>query len=331
MTKVLLTGDRPSGKLHLGHYVGSLQNRVRLQSQYESYIFIADIQALAACWDQPDLLRASVLDVVKDYLAVGIDPSVATLYIQSQITEIAELTVIYMNLVTLARLERNPTVKTELEQKGMTESVPVGFLCHPINQAADITIMDADVVPVGEDQLPLLEQTNEIVRRFNRIYNTDLMKECQPLLGKMSRLPGIDGKAKASKSLGNAIYLCEETEELKQKVMSMYTDPLHIKVSDPGHVEGNIVFTYLDVFHESKEEVEELKAHYTKGGLGDTVLKNILFGDLERLLAPIREKRQTISDDFAYDVLRQGSLKARQKAQAKMEKVREVVGIRYFL
>lgn len=330
MSKILLTGDRPSGKLHLGHFVGSLQNRVRLQHQYESYIFVADIQALAACCDQPALLRASVLEVVKDYLAVGIDPSVATLYVQSHIHEIPELTLIFMNLVTLARLERNPTVKTELEQKGLTESVPVGFLCHPINQAADITIIGAEVIPVGEDQLPLLEQCNEIVRRFNRTYNTDLLKECQPLLGKVSRLPGIDGKAKASKSLGNAIYLCEESAELKKKVMAMYTDPQHVKVSDPGHVEGNVVFTYLEAFHDNKDEVSELKKHYQKGGLGDTTLKGLLFEDLEKLLAPIREKRRKIADEFVYDVLQTGTRRAREKAHAMMEKIRECVGLTYF-
>lgn len=330
MRQVLLTGDRPSGKLHLGHYVGSLQNRVRLQSEYESYIFVADVQALAACWDNPTLLRASVVEVVKDYLAVGIDPSIATIYLQSQVPEITELTVYFMNLVTLARLERNPTVKTELEQKGMTESVPVGFLCHPINQAADITAFGAEVVPVGEDQLPLLEQCNEIVRRFNRIYNVDLLKECKPLLGAMSRLPGIDGKAKASKSLGNAIFLADEPEVLKEKVMAMYTDPEHIRVSDPGHVEGNVVFTYLDVFHADKEELAELKEHYQRGGLGDIALKKMLLADLETLLEPIREKRKTLHTDEVFDILRNGTAQARTKAQAMLARVREAIGIHYW-
>lgn len=330
MKQVLLTGDRPSGMLHLGHYVGSLQNRVQLQGDYESYIFVADVQALAACWDNPKLLRESVVEVVKDYLAVGIDPDVATIFLQSQVPEIAELTIYYMNLVTLARLERNPTVKTELEQKGMSDSVPVGFLCHPINQAADITAFGAEVIPVGEDQLPLLEQCNEIVRRFNRIYNVNLLKECRPLLGAMSRLPGIDGKAKASKSLGNAIYLADTPELLKEKVMAMYTDPQHIKVSDPGHVEGNIVFTYLDVFHSDKEEVNGLKEQYCKGGLGDVTLKKLLLEDLNALLQPVRERRLKISANHVFDVLKTGTARARCKAQATLESVREAIGVRYF-
>ena len=330
MAKILLTGDRPSGKLHLGHYVGSLQNRVKLQHEFESYIMIADVQALTDNFENPSLVKKSVYEVAKDYLAVGIDPNVATIFIQSQITEIAELTIYYMNLVTVARLERNPTVKSELIQKRMNESIPAGFLCYPVNQAADITAFEAEIIPVGNDQLPMIEQTNEIVRKFNNIYQENVLKECQAYLSKTSRLPGIDGKGKASKSLGNAIFLSDEKEVLKEKVFSMYTDPDHIKVSDPGKIEGNVVFDYLDAFHFDQEELEDLKKHYKKGGLGDVKLKSILLNDLEILLEPIREKRKSLESKFVIDILMDGTMKAQKKAKETLRKVRESIGIVYF-
>ncbi|MDR0632589.1 MAG: tryptophan--tRNA ligase [Holosporales bacterium] len=328
--KVLLTGDRPSGKLHLGHYVGSLQNRVLLQHQYSSYIMIADVQALTDNFERPDLIRESIYEVASDYLSVGIDPNIAVIYIQSQVPEITELTIYYMNLVTLARLERNPTVKAELAQKGMTTSIPVGFLCYPINQAADITAFEAEIVPAGDDQQPMIEQTNEIVRSFNRTYNVSLLKECQALIGKAGRLPGIDGKGKASKSLNNAIYLSDAQNVVEEKVMAMYTDPDHLKVTDPGKVAGNVVFSYLQAFHDDKEELRDLENHYARGGLGDVTLKGILLKDLEALLGPIRAKRAQISKDFVLDVLRTGSKKAQTKAAETLARVRSAIGIDYF-
>jgi tryptophanyl-tRNA synthetase len=297
MKKRILTGDRPTGKLHLGHYIGSLQNRVKLQHEFEQYIMIADVQALTDNFENPGKITENVFEVAKDYLSIGIDPEITTILIQSQIPEIAELTVYYLNLVTLGRLERNPTVKREIQQKGYDDSIPAGFFCYPVSQAADITIFQAEVVPVGDDQVPMIEQTNEIVRRFNRIYNSEVLKECKAVLSKSSRLVGIDGKAKASKSLGNAIFLSDSADEIKRKIFQMYTDPDHIKVSDPGKIEGNVVFTYLDAFHPNSEEVQELKLHYERGGLGDTTIKNILNDVLQEFLLPIREKRQTYTKD----------------------------------
>ncbi|MDR1597664.1 MAG: tryptophan--tRNA ligase [Holosporales bacterium] len=329
MKQILLTGDRPSGKLHLGHYVGSLQNRVKMQSEYDSFIMIADVQALTDNFENPELVKRCVHEVACDYLAVGIDPNIATIYIQSQIPEIAELTIFFMNLVTLSRLERNPTVKAELAQKGMTDSIPVGFLCYPISQAADIAAFGAEIIPVGEDQLPMIEQTNEIVRRFNRIYNTDILKECQAHIGVNGRLPGIDGRNKASKSLGNAIFLSDEPAVVKEKVMSMYTDPSHIHVSDKGRVEGNVVFTYLDIFHADEEEVFDLKLRYQNGGMGDVLLKDILFKDLNALLGPIRERRAALSPEQIRDVLADGTRRARAKAVEMMEAVRDAMSIDY--
>ncbi len=330
MKKRILTGDRPSGKLHLGHYIGSLQNRVRLQSQYDQYVMIADVQALTDNFENPLKVTESVFEVAKDYLSVGIDPAQTTIFIQSQIPEIGELTVYYLNLVTLGRLERNPTVKAEISQKGYDDSIPAGFFCYPVNQAADITIFQAEIVPVGDDQVPVIEQTNEIVRRFNRIYNTDCLKECDALLSKTSRLVGIDGKAKASKSLGNAIFLSDAEEEVKRKVFQMYTDPSHIKVSDPGSVEGNVVFAYLDAFHQDQEEVAELKAHYRRGGLGDMTIKNILNKTLNELLDPIRAKRNSLNIEEVRAVLASGTAGAHKVAKATMEMVRESIGIKYF-
>lgn len=291
---------------------------------------IADGQALTDNFDNPQKITTHVLEVIKDYISVGIDPEYATIFIQSQVPEIAELTLYYMNLVSVSRLERNPTIKAEIHQKGMGETLPSGFLCYPINQAADISIFQAEVVPVGDDQIPMIEQTNEIVRKFNRIYDTQCLKECQATLSPCSRLIGIDGGAKASKSLGNAIFLSDSSEVIKQKVFQMYTDPDHLRVSDPGKVEGNIVFTYLDVFFDNKEELEELKAHYRRGGLGDMTLKKLLLKILEDLLAPMRERRAALSDKRLWDILQQHTAHARSVAAATMREVREAIGLNYF-
>lgn len=330
MREIILTGDRPTGKLHLGHYIGSLKNRVSLQHDYDQYVMIADLQALTDYFDRPAHVANSVEEVVKDYLAIGIDPNKTTIFIQSQIAELAELTMLFLNLVSIARLERNPTIKSEIQLREFTESIPAGFLCYPVSQAADITLFKATLVPAGDDQSPMIEQTNEIVRRFNRTYNTECLKETKILLSNTPRLVGIDGKAKASKSLNNAIFLADSSEVLKEKVYSMYTDPDHIKVSDPGKVEGNVVFAYLDAFHENKEEVEELKAQYRKGGLGDMKLKSLLNETLQTMLKPIREKRESINRDFVMDVIRTGTENARLKAKETMEEVRNAVGINYF-
>jgi tryptophanyl-tRNA synthetase len=330
MKKIILTGDRPTGQLHLGHYVGSLVNRVKLQDIYKQYVMIADVQALTDNFEHPQKVIENVYEVTKDYLAVGIDATKTTIFIQSQIPEIAELTVFFLNLVTLGRLERNPTVKAEIQQKGYDDSIPAGFFCYPVSQAADITIVKAEIVPVGDDQVPMIEQTNEIVRKFNRIYNTDCLKECEAYLSQTSRLVGIDGKAKASKSLGNSIFLADSPEEIKKKVFQMFTDPNHLKITDPGTVEGNIVFTYLDIFHPDKEEIEALKAHYRRGGLGDTTIKNILNDTLQNLLAPIREKRQSLQKSEIQEVLHEGTKKVRQVAATTIEEVHEAIGLGYF-
>ena len=328
MSKIILTGDRPTGALHLGHFVGSLQNRVKLQHSYSQFVMIADLQALTDNAENPDKVRNNVIEVALDYLAVGIDPKLTTIFVQSKITELAELTMYYLNLVTLARLQRNPTVKSEMKQKGFSADVPAGFLMYPVSQAADITAFKADTVPVGEDQLPVIEQTNEIIRKFNSIYGNVLV-ETNALLSTTTRLPGLNGKAKMSKSLNNGIYLSDSVDILKQKVMSMYTDPNHLKVSDPGQVKGNMVFTYLDAFDTNTNKVKELKEHYTKGGLGDMVLKKYLFQVLESFLQPIREKRATISDEQAIAVLIQGSQKARQHVQKKMKMIRQAMQLCY--
>jgi tryptophanyl-tRNA synthetase len=330
MKKRILTGDRPSGRLHLGHYVGSLQSRIKLQYEYDQYIMIADVQALTDNFENPKKITENVFEVAKDYLSVGIDPSQTTIFVQSQIPEIGELTVYYLNLVTVGRLERNPTVKSEIQQKGYNDSIPAGFLCYPVSQAADITIFQAELVPVGDDQVPMIEQTNEIVRRFNRIYDSECLKECNAILSNTPRLVGIDGKAKASKSLGNAISLSDTQEEIKQKIFQMFTDPAHLKISDPGQVEGNVVFTYLDIFHPDKEEVESLKAHYKRGGLGDMTIKNILNNSIQDLLKNIREKRETIKQKDVQEILYHGTAKASQRAKLTMEEVREAIGVKYF-
>ena len=337
MTKeIILTGDRPTGKLHIGHYIGSLKNRVMLQNtgKYDSYIMIADTQALTDNARNPEKIRNSLIEVALDYLAVGLDPEKSTIFVQSQIPALFELTTDYMDLVTLSRLERNPTVKTEIKQKGFGDSLPVGFLTYPVAQAADITAFKATLVPVGDDQEPMLEQTREIVRSFNRTYNVDVLVEPKgyfPPKGQ-GRLPGLDGNAKMSKSLGNAIYLSDDAETVKKKVMSMYTDPNHIHVEDPGQVEGNTVFTYLDVFDPDKDTVAQLKEDYQKGGLGDVKIKRYLNKVLEAELAPIRERRQKYAEnlDAVYDMLYQGSQKANQVADQTFQEVRDAIGFNYF-
>lgn len=330
--KVILTGERPTGPLHLGHYVGSLQNRLKLQNDYDMFVMSADVQALTDNFDNPQKIKNNVFEVIIDNLSVGIDPKITKLFIQSQVPELTELTTYYMNLVTVSRLERNPTIKTEIAQKGFEDSVPAGFLCYPVSQASDITAFGAEVVPVGDDQLPLLEQTNEIVRRFNRIYNTDILKECKAYLSACSRLVGTDGNAKMSKSLGNTIYLKDEPDVIRQKVMSMYTDPNHIKIEDPGKVEGNTVFAYLDVFDGNKEEIEELKNQYRKGGLGDVKLKRRLIDDLVSLLEPFQRVRREYENnmDEVYKIVKNSNEIARARASETLKKVRETIGLDYF-
>ena len=334
--KVILTGDRPTGKLHIGHYIGSLKNRVVLQNseEYESFIMIADQQALTDNARNPEKIRKSLIEVALDYLAVGLDPLKSTIFVQSQIPELNELTMHYLNLVTLSRLERNPTVKSEIKQKDFQNSIPAGFLIYPVSQAADITAFKADTVPVGEDQLPMIEQAREIVRSFNGLYGEVLVepKAVIPKEDECGRLPGTDGKAKMSKSIGNCIYLADDADTIKQKIMSMYTDPTHIKVEDPGHIEGNTVFTYLDAFAEDKEKVEEMKEQYQKGGLGDMKVKRYLNEVLQAELEPIRNRRIEYAKDEeqVYQMLKEGSEKARAVAAQTLKEVRDAIGINYF-
>lgn len=334
--EILLTGDRPTGKLHIGHYIGSLRNRVKLQNEgnYQPFIMIADTQALTDNARNPEKIRNSLIQVALDYLAVGLDPKKSTIFVQSQIPALFELTAYYLDLVTVARLERNPTVKTEIKQKGFKDSIPAGFLTYPVSQAADITAFKATIVPVGDDQEPMLEQTREIVRTFNRIYKTNILVEPKgyfPPKGQ-GRLPGLDGNAKMSKSLGNSIYLSDDADTVKKKVMSMYTDPDHIHVEDPGKVEGNTVFTYLDVFDKNKDEVEELKRQYRKGGLGDVKIKRFLLKVLEQELEPIRQRRMKFEQDTdsVYEMLLEGSNKANEVANNTLEQVRDAIGLNYF-
>lgn len=331
-SKIVLTGDRPSGALHLGHYVGSLMSRVDLQNKYKQYVMIADIQALTDNYDNPKKVHDNVYQVMLDYLSVGIDPEKTTIFVQSMIPQIAELATLYMNFVTVNRLKRNPTVKTEINQKGYGENVTAGFLTYPVHQTADITIVKADLVPVGEDQLPMLEQCNEIVRAFNRTYNCNVLVEAQPLISAIPRLVGTDGKAKMSKSLGNAINLCDSADDVLKKVMTMYTDAGHVRVTDPGKIEGNVVFMYLDLFDPNKQEVEDLKAQYQKGGLGDVVLKKRLATILNDMIEPIRTKRKELEKDPAavMQILRQGTQKTAEVAAQTMREVKEVVHLNYF-
>lgn len=347
MKKIILTGDRPTGRLHVGHYVGSLKRRVELQNSGEFddiYIMIADAQALTDNFDNPEKVRQNIIEVALDYLSVGLDPAKSTLFIQSMVPQLTELSFYYMNLVTVARVQRNPTVKSEIQMRGFGGSIPVGFFCYPISQAADITAFKATLVPVGEDQLPMLEQTKEIVRSFNRIYNCEALVEPDIMLPDNDicrRLPGTDGKAKMSKSLGNCIYLSDDEKTVQQKIMNMYTDPAHIKVSDPGHLEGNTVFTYLDAFSTQEDfarylpeysGLDELKEHYTRGGLGDVKIKRFLNSIMQAELAPIRVRRREYEKNIAavYDILRKGSDRARQVAEATLQDVRAAMNINYF-
>ncbi|MDR3647293.1 MAG: tryptophan--tRNA ligase [Candidatus Babeliales bacterium] len=330
--EIILTGDRPTGPLHLGHYVGSLENRIQLQDAHKQYIMIADVQALTDNYAHPEKVRENVLQVALDYLAIGIDPNKSTIFIQSLIPQIADLTVFYLNLVTVNRLARNPTVKNEIHQKGFGESIPAGFFMYPVSQAADITVVKATLVPVGEDQAPMIEQTNEIVRSFNYHYKTDVLCEVKIALSQTPRLSGIDGKAKMSKSLNNAIYLGDTQEELQKKVMKMYTDSGHLRVEDPGKVEGNSVFTYLDVFDKDKARVQELKEHYQRGGLGDVVLKKYLFEVLNNFLTPIRERRIELAKDPEYvmQILKQGTEKTLVVAEQTLKEVKSAMLLNYF-
>ena len=346
MEKIILTGDRPTGKLHVGHYVGSVKRRVQLQNsgKYDKiFIMIADAQALTDNADNPEKIRQNIIEVALDYLSCGLDPEKTTIFIQSQVPELCELSFYYMNLVTVSRLQRNPTVKSEIQMRNFETSIPVGFFTYPISQASDITAFKATTVPVGEDQLPMLEQTKEIVRRFNAVYGETLV-EPEILLPDNKaclRLPGIDGKAKMSKSLGNCIYLSEDAEEVRKKVMSMYTDPDHIKVSDPGKIEGNTVFTYLDAFctdeHFKKylpeyNNLDELKAHYQRGGLGDVKVKKFLNSVLQEELEPIRARRKEYEKDIAYvyEILKKGSEVAQAKAAQTLAEVKAAMKINYF-
>lgn len=346
MKQIILTGDRPTGRLHLGHYVGSLRRRVELQNSGEFdeiYIMIADAQALTDNADNPEKVRRNILEVALDYMSVGLDPAKSTMFIQSQIPALFEFSAYYMNLVTVSRLQRNPTIKSEIKMRGFETSIPSGFLNYPISQAADITAFDATCVPVGEDQLPMLEQTKEIVHSFNRIYGETLVnpKILLPDNDVCLRLPGTDGKAKMSKSLGNCIYLADSPEDIKKKVMSMYTDPNHLKVSDPGTVEGNTVFTYLDAFctdeHFEKylpeyKNLDELKAHYRRGGLGDVKIKRFLNAVLEDILSPIRTRRKELEADIegVMKVLEEGCKKANDKANATLKRAKDAMKINYF-
>ncbi|MBQ2707528.1 MAG: tryptophan--tRNA ligase [Clostridia bacterium] len=349
MSKIILTGDRPTGKLHIGHFVGSLRRRVELQNSGafdKTYIMIADAQALTDNADNPEKIRQNIIEVALDYLSAGLDPTKSTLFIQSQIPELTELSFYYMNLVTVSRLQRNPTVKAEIAMRNFETSIPVGFFTYPISQAADITAFKATTVPVGEDQLPMIEQTREIVRKFNDVYGDgkEVLVEPDALLPTdmaSRRLPGTDGNAKMSKSLGNCIYLSEDPKDLKTKVMSMFTDPDHIKITDPGKIEGNTVFTYLDAFARDEHfaeflpdyaNLDELKAHYQRGGLGDVKVKKFLLAVLEDTLTPIRARRAEYEKDIAgvYEILKKGSEVAREAAAATLDDVKRAMKINYF-
>jgi tryptophanyl-tRNA synthetase len=328
----ILTGDRPTGKLHLGHYFGSLENRVKMQDIYDQFILIADIQAMTDNYENPEILKNNIFEIVCDYLAIGIDPLKSTIFIQSMIPEIAELTIIFMNLVTVARLSRNPTVKTEILQKGFGESIPVGFFVYPISQSADILLFNPNYIPVGQDQLPMIEQTNEISRAFNRTYKTNFFNNVEAVISKTSRLVGIDGKNKMSKSLGNAIFLSDDQKTINEKVKKMYTDKNHLKISDPGQVEDNAVFAYLDVFDQNKDELNQLKEHYQKGGLGDSFLKKRLEILINEFLNPIREKRFEFEKDkdYIWNIINEGTKKAKKIAKENIKKIYEIIKMDYF-
>lgn len=346
MGKIILTGDRPTGRLHVGHYVGSLRRRVELQNSGEfdkTFIMIADAQALTDNFDNPEKVRQNIIEVALDYLSAGLDPAKSTLFIQSQISELTELTFFYSNLVTVSRLQRNPTVKSEIKMRNFETSIPVGFFTYPISQAADITAFKATTVPAGEDQLPMIEQTREIVRKFNSVYDEVLVEPSALISTNQAclRLPGIDGKAKMSKSLGNCIYLSDSEADVKKKIMSMYTDPEHLLVSDPGHLEGNTVFTYLDAFCKPEHferylpdyaNLDELKAHYTRGGLGDVKVKKFLNNIIQEELEPIRKRRKEYEKDIpeVYNILRKGTEAAREVAAQTLAEVKSAMKINYF-
>lgn len=329
---VILTGDRPTGPLHLGHFVGSLRNRVAYQSDYRQFVMLADAQALTDNIDNVSKVHQNVIEVALDYLAVGIDPTLSTIFIQSQIPELAELTFYYLNLITVARLERNPTVKEEIRLRNFERDIPAGFLTYPVSQAADITAFKATIVPVGEDQIPMIEQTNEIVRRFNRIARRDVLVETKALVPKIGRLPGIDGKAKMSKSLGNVINLNASSDEIRTAVKKIYTDPRHLRIEDPGHLDGNIAFLYLDAFDSDQIGLAEIKAHYVRGGLADSAVKSRLENCLHELLNPIRQRREELSTDRAYimQLLKEGTDKAREIVAKTLDEVKAVLGLNYF-
>ncbi len=329
--KIILTGDRPTGPLHLGHYVGSLATRVKLQHEYKQFVMIADAQALTDHAEEPEKVRRNILEVALDYLAIGIDPKKTTLLIQSMIPELCELTMYYLNLVTWNRLKHNPTIKAEIMQKGFGEAVPAGFMMYPVSQASDITAFKADLVPVGEDQLPMIELTSEIVNKFNRTYNCHVLVNPKAHISQVARLPGIDGKAKMSKTLKNAIFLSDPENEVAKKVKGMYTDPGHLRVEDPGKVEGNPVFTYLDAFDPDKTKSISLKERYSKGGLGDSNVKKYLLEVLEGFLSPIRRRRQEIAKDpqEVWNILFQGTEEARLVASSTLSEVKKAMGINY--
>ncbi|RIN35922.1 tryptophan--tRNA ligase [Staphylococcus succinus] len=330
----LLTGDRPTGKLHIGHYMGSLKKRVEVQDQYNKIIMIAGQQALTDNARDPKKIQNSLIEIMLDYLSVGIDPMKSNIFVQSQIPELNELTMHYLNLVSIARLKRNPTVKNEMKEKNFGDSVPTGFFIYPVSQAADITAFKASVVPVGEDQIPMIEQTNEIVKTFNSVYNQNVLNRAQALLPKkgLGRLPGIDGKSKMSKSLDNAIYLSDSSDIIQKKIMSMYTDPNHVRVEDPGQIEDNTVFTYLDAFCSDKHKLSKMKEHYKAGGLGDVKVKKYLNEIIQSELEPIRNRREYYQNnlDYVYKILKDGSDKARSTASQTLFDVRKAIGINYF-
>lgn len=329
MKPTILTGDRPTGSLHLGHFVGSLKNRVKLQEDFNQYVIIADAQALSDFAQDPKVIEENVLEIMLDYLAVGLDPNKTNFFLQSQIAELFELSSYFMNLVTVARLERNPTIKEEIYQKDFGRSIPAGFLTYPVYQAADILAFKADLVPVGEDQSPMIEQANEIGRKFNRTYRTPLFKEILPLIGQVGRLPGIDGQTKMGKTMGNAIFLCDTSDQLRKKVNKMYTDPSHVHVADPGKVEGNVVFQFLDIFDGNRDELLRLKEEYRHGGLADSKLKERLTAILDDIICPIRNRRIEFAKDRDYlmEILRQGTIKARSVAAQTLSEAKRAMGL----
>ncbi len=329
MKSTILTGDRPTGPLHLGHFVGSLKNRVKLQEEFNQFVVIADVQALTDNFDDTTLIEENIYEVLLDQLAVGIDPKKTTFFLQSSVPELFELSTYFMNLVTVSRLERNPTIKEEIYQKDFGRSIPAGFLTYPVYQAADILAFKADLVPVGEDQSPMIEQANEIGRKFNRLYRSPLFKEILPLIGQVGRLPGIDGKTKMGKTAGNAIFLSDTADQIKRKVNLMYTDPNHLRVADPGKVEGNVVFDFLDIFDGNKEELIRLKDQYRQGGIADSKIKERLTVILEDIICPIRNRRAEIATDRGYllEILRAGSNKARTVVADTLSEVKAAMGL----